>query len=159
MAVISLAWLAAIVVWNGQPTGKSNANGKAIICEPKYLMTSNAPKGLELRGYIFQSDKVILEVILQDGDRFKIGVYSAQSFYSEDNQLKWGAYNTFWQRWGGMVLDRKTLELRAVNAHDGSSFGYDCELYSARWRYRMVMRKHLKSLQAQLNKTQSQNKI
>ena len=155
MTVVSVALLAAIVGWNGQATSKSKANGKAIICEPKYLIPSNSPKGLVLRGYIFKSDEVILETIYQDGDRFKIDTMAAQAFHSEGNYLKWGSYNTFLRRWTGTVLDRKTLELGT----DGGSVRYRCELYRTHWKYRNVMREHMKSLQAQLNETLSQNKI
>ena len=121
MTVVSVALLAAIVGWN-RPAFNSKANGKAIICEPKYLIL-NSPEGLVLRGYIFKSDEVILETIYQDGDRFKIDTMAAQAFHSEGNYLKWGLqYFLETLDWNGVDEKHWSLGLTAVQSGIVASF-------------------------------------
>ena len=115
---------------------------------------------MHLRAYSFKSDKVTTEEISRIGDRYEMDAYMPRDFYSEDDQLKWGEYNSFWKRWGGESLNRKTLELKLIGSHDSAQpHFYICTLYRTHWTYRMALRKILKKLQAELDETQAQNKI
>ena len=95
--------IAIFVGWKSPTNGQSNANGKAVICEPKFAVSK--PMEMHLRAYSFKSDKVTTEEISRIGDRYEMDAYMPRDFYSEDDQLKWGEYNSFWKRWGGESLN------------------------------------------------------